>query len=51
MIANDPAVPAEATAAFHACEKALMTDDLEAMGDLFRDSPQRDLVSPMGNTS
>jgi len=39
MIINEPGVLAEVTAAFHAYEKALMTDDIEAMGNLFWDSP------------
>jgi ketosteroid isomerase-like protein len=39
MIINDPATVAEVTAKFHTYEKALMTDDLDAMGDLFWDSP------------
>lgn len=39
MKINDPAVLTEVTAAFYAYEKALMTDDLEAMGELFWNSP------------
>jgi hypothetical protein len=39
MNINDPLVVAEVTAAFNAYEKALMTDDLEAMGLLFWESP------------
>lgn len=39
MIINEPGVLAEVTAAFYAYEKALMTDDLEAMGELFWNSP------------
>ena len=39
MRINDPTVLAEVTAAFHAYEKALMTDDIAAMGELFWDSP------------
>lgn len=37
-VINDPAVLAEVTAKFHDYEKALMTDDLDAMGELFWDS-------------
>ena len=40
MIINEPAALAEVTAAFAAYEKALMTDDIRAMGELFWDSPQ-----------
>jgi Protein of unknown function (DUF3225) len=39
MMINAPDVHAEVTAAFQAYEKALMTDDLEAMGELFWNSP------------
>ena len=39
MKINEPAVLTEVTAAFYAYEKALMTDDLEAMGELFWNSP------------
>lgn len=39
MKINDPQVLAEVTAQFHAYEAALMTDDLEAMGQLFWNSP------------
>lgn len=39
MKINDPGVLADVTAAFYAYEKALMTDDLDAMGLLFWDSP------------
>lgn len=35
MIINDPDVLKEVTEKFYAYEKALMTDDLEAMGELF----------------
>ncbi len=40
MIINDPDVLKEVTEKFHAYEKALMTDDLDAMGELFWDAPQ-----------
>lgn len=39
MIINDPAIVMEVSQAFHAYEKALMTDDIDAMGLLFWDSP------------
>jgi len=39
MIIDDPAVIAEATAAFQAYEAALMADDIPAMDALFHDSP------------
>ncbi len=39
MIINDPTLLAEVTAAFHAYERALMTDDLSAMDALFHDAP------------
>ncbi len=39
MKINEPAVVAEVTAAFHAYECALTTDDLETMGALFWNSP------------
>jgi hypothetical protein len=39
MMINDPEVLAEVTAKFHAYEAALMTDNLDAMGDLFWNSP------------
>ena len=39
MIGNHPAVVEEVRAKFYAYEQALMTDDLEAMGELFWDSP------------
>jgi hypothetical protein len=39
MKINDPVVVAEVTEKFHAYEAALMTDDLEAMGQLFWNSP------------
>jgi hypothetical protein len=39
MIINDPATLAEVTAKFRDYERALMDDDLEAMGQLFWDSP------------
>jgi len=39
MTLNDPEVIAEVTAAFHAYERALMTDDIPAMDALFHDSP------------
>jgi len=38
MILNDPALLAEVTAAFHAYEHALMTDDIAAMDALFHDA-------------
>ena len=39
MKINDPAIVAEVTKAFYAYEDALMTDDLDAMGLLFWESP------------
>ena len=39
MILDDPQVVAEVTAAFHAYERALMTDDVPAMDSLFHDAP------------
>ena len=39
MKINDPEVVAEVTTKFHAYETALMTDDLDAMGELFWNSP------------
>jgi len=39
MKLNDPEVVAEVTAKFDAYETALMTDDLDAMGELFWNSP------------
>ncbi|MDP3740453.1 MAG: oxalurate catabolism protein HpxZ [Hyphomonadaceae bacterium] len=39
MTLNDPAVLDEVTAKFQDYEKALMTDDIEAMGNLFWESP------------
>lgn len=39
MTINDPALLVEVTAAFHAYERALMTDDLPAMDTLFHDAP------------
>lgn len=39
MKINDPAIVAEVTKAFYGYEDALMTDDLDAMGLLFWESP------------
>jgi len=39
MTINDPLIVAEVTAAFHAYEAALMTDDIPAMDALFHDAP------------
>jgi hypothetical protein len=39
MIINDPAVVAEVKQAFHAYERALMSDDVPAMDALFHDAP------------
>jgi hypothetical protein len=39
MMLNDPHVLAEVTAAFHAYERALMTDDVATMDLIFHDSP------------
>ena len=40
MIINDPDVLKEVTEKFYAYETALMTDDIDAMGELFWDSPR-----------
>lgn len=40
MKINNPEALAEVTAAFHAYEQALMTDDLAAMDQLFRCAPE-----------
>lgn len=40
MKINDPKVIEEVTAAFMSYEKALMTDDLDAMANLFRHAPE-----------
>lgn len=39
MKINDPDIVAEVKAAFYRYEKALMEDDIDAMGELFWDSP------------
>ena len=39
MVIDDPVLLAEVTAAFHAYERALMTDDIAAMDRLFHDAP------------
>lgn len=39
MTIDDPQMLAEVTAAFHAYERALMTDDIPAMDALFHDAP------------
>lgn len=39
MTIDDPALLAEMTAAFHAYERALMADDIQAMDALFHDAP------------
>lgn len=39
MTIDDPVLLAEVTEAFHAYERALMTDDLAAMDALFHDAP------------
>jgi hypothetical protein len=39
MIINDPATLAEVTAAFASYERALMTNDLQALDELFWTSP------------
>jgi hypothetical protein len=39
MVIDDPVLLAEVTAAFHAYERALMTDDIAAMDTLFHDAP------------
>ena len=40
MIINDPDVLKEVTEKFYAYETALMTDNIDAMGELFWDAPQ-----------
>ena len=40
MLVDDPEVIAEVTEAFHAYERALMSDDIAAMDALFRHAPQ-----------
>jgi len=39
MVINDPTILAEVTAAFQRYERALMTNDLAALDDLFWNSP------------
>ena len=39
MVIDDPVLLAEVTEAFHAYERALMTDDIAAMDALFHDAP------------
>lgn len=40
MLIDDPDARAEVEAAFYAYERALMSDDIAAMDDLFRHAPQ-----------